>query len=276
MTLCSRSRARSIATALALMFVVAVSAGCERKKSYRQNTPEATVDAMFQMIKDGNVHQLTDLIHTDDENLRGSLDEVGRIVYRGMKLTKTVRDEYPTLVEQAIKKAESDGADFAEEQGRDRGRRGWGDRVTAFLLNPSVEFEEFQDEIDVVEISDDMFAVTQDGQPMFGVGMILRKVDDKWYFEWPSTIPGLNTQMPQNEAEWKILNSVLRSVGNGVSWAEKKVEDGELKSLDQVWGEAAENIFPNVVVGFVIYQRAIEARKEAEAAEKDAADSDEG
>jgi len=214
-----------------------------------------------------------ELIRADDERLDGLLDRAGGLAQRLVDLARTIEEEYPHLVEDAREMAETEGVERAEEEGRRRGRRDWGLRLQRLLADPGETIDDEISRVSVVEIDEETFAVTIDDRPAFGVGLLLVRhpEDGKWYLDWPDRIPGLDTAMPRTDAEWRIMNAVFTSIGKGVEWAEIRVAEGDLGSLEDVWEEAAKYVVPNIVVSWAIYEQALEHRPD-ETTETETAD----
>ena len=239
-----------------------LAGGCDREKHYDQSTPQATVDSFVDMVRNGDVQRIPELISTSDENLTRTLYSTGVILLRMQRLGETVREEYPDDVDRLMKRIKEDATKKIEEMGRNRGREGMGDEFQAFLLDPAPWIEEQMDRVDVVYVEDELYAIQFDRKPVFGVGILLRlnTEDNKWYFVWPENIPGLSTAMPKTEAEWQILRSILKSVANGSEWTENAIAEGKADDLEEVWEQVVRNVAPNIVIGWLLYEQAIKKR----------------
>ncbi len=255
-------RTTAILTTACVLAIPLFCTGCS--ENYDRSTPEATVASMTAMVKNGDVDQLPGVIYTEDPNLKSMLAEIGPLLFRIERLAETVNERFPGQVE-TLKKLAADKA--VEQAGKTARARQmdedyWQSRTQLFLAEPFKNLEEQLARVSVVEISSDMYAIQFDGKPAFGVGLVMRKLeeDGQWYVEWPSNIPGMARFLPQTEAEWRIARSVLKSITNGVTWTEERIGDENLQNLDDVMRQAQEEIFPPVVVGAGLYMRAIEMR----------------
>lgn len=230
---------------------------------YDRSTPESTVAAMSAMIQSGDVDQLPSLIYAEDPRIRELLAEIGPILDRIESLARTINERFPTQVATIRDEVTAAAADRAGQAARSRNMDEslWESRIQLILADPFKNFEEQLARVSVVEISSDMYAIQVDGKPAFGVGLIMRKMEDGlWYVEWPTNIPGMSRFMPQTDAEWTILRSILKSVTKGVAWTEDRIDDENLENLNEVMRQAQEEIFPPVIVGAGLYMRAIEMR----------------
>ncbi len=233
-----------------------------RKGTYDQTTPEATVESLTEMIKNGDLPRIPELIQAEDEMLTRTLRSTAVILLRMQALSEKIKKEYPDEVDALFERIKKDAMETVQKKGEERGQTDWGDRLQAFLIDPGSMFDEQTSRIGVAYVDDETYAVTFDGQPAFGVGMLIRQNPDdlNWYFVWPENIPGLNTKMPKTDAEWKILRSLLKSVANGVEWTEKTIDEGKAKDLDAVWEQTMRNVGPNLAIGWMLYERALKKR----------------
>ncbi|MBL1217641.1 MAG: hypothetical protein D8M59_09110 [Planctomycetes bacterium] len=252
---------------LVMAGLLAVTTGCRR--TYDQSSAEAVMESARAMVEDGQVAQLPKLIYARTERERAMYDKCGYLLDRMYRLSERIREEFPEevaeLKDEGIEKAQ----EVAQEQDRRRGNDNvWQEWVAGFLSDPFGMLDKQMARVEVVEVDDLRSAVTVDGMPAFGVGLVIRKGDGddpNWYFELPTSIPMVNQQMPQTEAEWKIIGAMLKSVANSVSWIEESIDSGEAESLKDVGQEAFEMVAPTLFMQWSLYDRAVKARpKEAE------------
>ncbi|MFW5652471.1 MAG: hypothetical protein ACOC0P_00355, partial [Planctomycetota bacterium] len=84
--------------------------------------------------------------------------------------------------------------------------------------------------------------------------------DGNWYFSWPDTIPGLDVGMPKTETEWKIVNNMLVSINNGLTFAENRIESGDFNSLEEIWEQIGREVGIQVGGQAVIYGQVLQMR----------------
>jgi len=266
-----------------LMITCALVAGGCSEQEYDQSSPNNLLDSLVEMVENGDVGRMPELIYTDDPDLRQCLDSAGIILERIQLLSVTVREKYPDEIDDLLEKGEEEATKRIEEAGNERGRSDWGAQFEGILKDPFGAIEENRDRLTAAYVADDMYALQIDDEPAFGLGLLIVwaadevEVDEngkskyiypgdvpgKWYFQIPMDLPYVKDKLPQTEAEWTIMKSLMKSVANGVRWAEQAVEDeGKYESLDEVWQELAMNVGPNLVVGWVIYEKALENRPE--------------
>lgn len=261
------SRGRVALVLLWSLGLIAVSAGCEKK--YDQSSAEGTFYSMIGMVQDGNVHQIPQLIRAEDPKMQETIARVGSLLGRLYRLQQTIEKEYPEELKRFMEETEKRYADQAveraEQAGRNRGRSGWGESMRRVMADPFGTWNEELARLNVTYVSDDLYAVTRDGAPLFGVGVtIMRAEDDQWYFAWPDTIPGLDMGMPKSDAEWQVVNNMLASINNGLVFAEKRIDSGDFRSLEEIWEQIGREVMFQVGGQAVLYGRLIEMREETE------------
>lgn len=262
-----------IAVLLSLALAVITLSSCRRGGSYSQSDADATVRSLAEMLKDGNVHQIPSLIHAEDPKMQELLDQLGPLFDRLYKLSQTVQEKYPDEFAALLEKAASAGSEKLADSGRtSQNRDQWRDRFTLMLADPFGMMDEEMDRLSTVYVDDDTCALTIDGKPAFGVGILIRQADDgKWYFHVPENVPGLGSRLPKSDAEWRILNAMLKSVTNGVEWTERRIaEEENAGRLEEIQAQLAIDVAPQLVVQWGLYDRATKARDEREKKEKQA------
>jgi hypothetical protein len=259
-----------------LLLVVAsvlpmMAPGCRGKK-YDQSSAAATVRSMQEMIKDGNAHQLPTLIKAENEDMQRLLEQARPIIDRMHKLGIALQEKYPDEFDALVERGVAAGKEkFNEVTNQRPDGEQWRDRVTLLIADPFGMLDREMTRVDTEYVSDDTYALTIDGKPAFGVGLLIRRDIEtrKWFFEVPDTIPGLSAQLPKSDAEWRITSAMLKSVANGVEWTERKITDEkDAGTLEEIWAELAINVAPNLVIQWGIYESVVKRRKEREKAAK--------
>ena len=250
---------------LIILSVMFVLAGCSREAYYDQTSAEATVDSLAEMVRNGEMVRVPELVHADDENVTKTLHAAGVIFHRMQLLAVTIREKYPDEVDDVLAEVKAEALKAADKEGKKRGGKDWGKRLEAMLVDPASAIDSLMERVSVVYSNDEEYALLIDGEPAFGVGIVIRQSSDDglWYIEWPSNLAGMSSQMPQTDAEWSILRSLLKSVANGVDWTEKAINEGKAKKLEDVWKEAGKEVVPNIVIGWLIYEQAVKHRPKA-------------
>ncbi|MCC6909257.1 MAG: hypothetical protein IT430_15055 [Phycisphaerales bacterium] len=236
--------------------------GC-RRRSYSQASADATVQSLADMLKDGNVRQIPSLIRAQDPKMQELLDRLGPLFDRLYKLSETLQEKYPNEVEGLLARAAEAGSEKLAASGRtSRSGEQWRDRMTLIIADPFGTMDREMARVSTIYVDDETYALTIDGQPAFGVGILIRQAEDgKWYFHLPEYIPGLSSQMPQTDYEWRIMNSMFKSVTNGVEWTERRIAEENAGQLEEIWAQLALDVGPQLVMQWGLYEQATKARE---------------
>jgi len=249
---------------LILLAVVIVAApGCRRARSYSQSSADATVHSLADMLKDGNVHLIPSLIHAEDPKMQELLGRLSPLLHRMHRLSQSLREKYPEEFNALLEKAAAAGSEKLASSGpTTQGREQWEQRMTLMIADPFGMLDREMERVSTVYVDDETFALTIDDQPAFGVGVLIRQAaDGKWYFHLPQNLPGLNSRLPRSEAEWRIMNAMVKSVTNGVEWTERRItEEKNAGQLEEVWAQLALEVGPGLVLQWGLYEQATKAR----------------
>ncbi len=258
----SRSGLVHAAILVSLLACVALP-GC-RRRSYSQASADATVQSLADMLKDGNVRQIPSLIRAQDPKMQELLDRLGPLFDRLHRLSETLQEKYPDEVDALLAKAAQAGGEKIAASGRTtRSGEQWRDQLTLMIADPFGTMDREMARVSTIYVDDETYALTIDGQPAFGVGILIRQADDgKWYFHVPEYIPGLSSQMPQTDHEWRIMNSMFKSVTNGVEWTERRIAEENAGQLEEIWAQLALDVGPQLVMQWGLYEKATKAREE--------------
>jgi len=249
-------------TAILLTILAASLASCRRKEYYDQSSADATIQSLAEMVRNGDIGRLPELVRSNDENLNKTLKSAGIIFERIQLLSDTLKKKFPDEVDELIEKAKTTATEEANKVAKRRGQTDWGERLQTLFIDPSGAIDDFMSRATVAYADDETYALLIDGQPAFGIGIILKQnpENQKWYLNWPDNLTGMVKMMPQTDAEWMIIRSMLKSISNGVRWTERGIREDKIKQLDDVWQHAAMNVAPNVVVQWLIYEQAVKKR----------------
>lgn len=249
--------------AVLLAAVVLLAPGCRRSRTYHQTSADATVRSLADMLKDGNVHLIPSLIRAEDPQMQELLGQLGPLFERMNRLSESLREKYPEEFAALIERAAAAGSDKLASSGRtSRSREQWEERMTLMIADPFGMLDREMERVSTVYVDDETFALTIDDQPAFGVGVLIRQAPDgKWYFHLPQNLPGLGARLPQTDAEWRIMNAMLKSVTNGVEWTERRItEEKNAGQLEEIWAQLAIDVGPALMVQWGLYEQATKAR----------------
>lgn len=261
----TRSAAFRWGVLLAVLLSAAVffAPGCRRSRTYHQTSADATVHSLADMLKDGNVHLIPSLIRAEDPKMQELLVRLGPLFNRMNRLSQSLREKYPDEFDALLAKAAAAGSERIAASGRTAQDRGqWEERLTLMIADPFGMLDREMERVSTVYVDDETFALTIDDKPAFGVGVLIRQADDgKWYFHLPQNLPGLGSRLPQSDAEWRIMNAMLKSVTNGVEWTERRITDEKnAGQLEEIWAQLAIDVGPALVVQWGLYEQATKAR----------------
>ena len=264
--------ARLLAAVLVLLLVVP---GCRRQpKQYSQKTPEALIQSLEDMVKDGNTRRLHELFYCEDEHMRLALRRLGRMTGRLAELAETINTAYPEEVAELTKQAEeavANGqatslmgklAQGAMQSRRSRRSTSEGEQGDAFnaafrqlLANPYASFEQAGERLTAMELTDDYAGLMWDEKPLlppFGI-KLRRDVDEKWYIQIPMDLPIITKYRPRTQEQWMIAGYLMRAWENAAVDLKAKIEAGDLRDLDEVAGEAGAMILPPTMMIGIAY-----------------------
>lgn len=274
--------------------------GCRRNEGYDQSSPEAVLASAKKMVASGDTRKLTGLIQADRPEMRALWDRFGYFLGDVEDLAVQLNKSFPKEIEELRKKAEA-GAEsggvselLAQVTGRGggRGRGGRGpqerselerdprsainDALRRVLSDPFAWLNESSSRLSVVTLNDDMSALLWDQTPIFPpVGLIIQKSagDGKWYLALPTHLPPLSELMPRTADEYAIWTELVDVFRNVVIELRKDVAAGKFQDLEGVSRAIGERAFiPMAMIG-IAYSKAMEERREADRAARDAAKS---
>ncbi|TVQ31812.1 MAG: hypothetical protein EA376_07415 [Phycisphaeraceae bacterium] len=266
-------------TAVLLGLAVLVSGASDRPSrggAYDQSTPDAVLISALQMVEDGEVGRLTELIHADSDEMRAVLNRVGSLLQRLHVLADEIQTRFPDEVAEMRAKAESAaGANggmqslFAGAPQRQRGGRGgppWstaggGGFLQPLLADPFAWIERNRTRMTVIQTADNTAAIMVDGKPAFGLGLTMRLEDDRWQVMLPLRLPFISRYMPQTREEWAIVASLVEVIDRAVDELAADVRAGRCRNIEAVAELAGEKAWMPVVMCVMAYNRAMEARE---------------
>lgn len=142
------------------------------------------------------------------------------------------------------------------ERGRDAA-------VRALFADPFGGIERSLERVSTIRTADDTAAVMIDDKPAFGLGLIMRREEDRWRIILPLNLPGLARYVPRSREEWMIVASMIQVVDNAVVELAADVRAGKCGDVEQVSQRAGEKAFMPLMMCFIAYNRAMEAREAA-------------
>lgn len=140
------------------------------------------------------------------------------------------------------------------ERGRSR-REAFGRIAQQFFVDPYAWLEDGRGRLETVYVSDTMVALTWDGKtilPPFGL-VLIEGPDGFWRLLLPTQYPGVRRAMPQNEDEYAVYGSIVRTLENVIIDLRRDVEGGRVRNLTDLSDSAVEKIaIPAALVFFAL------------------------
>lgn len=256
--------------------VVAIAAGAALRfggggepalREYPQSTPEAALDAAFEMVEEGDAGRLPELLHSDSAGMSAALEELALLCAELQQLAMAAAEAFPRETARLREAMREDPAGtlgaFRPRGGNIDPTAGPGrESLRALLADPYGWLLAQRDRLSTAPLDDVRAAVLLDGAPVFGVGLLMRKgEDDRWRVELPLRFPGAARFTPQNEDEWKIVGSLLRVFASAVDELEMDIRAGRARDMSDAARLAGEKALGPIVLVGIAYRQAIEARE---------------
>lgn len=261
--------------------LLAPAAGCSKKETYSQATPEDVVKSAIAMAKNGQASQMSRLFFADSTELRAVLNRLGGLLGSMQSLAEAVQARFPEdLAKLRAEASKSDAADRGAKvlsafsggrtPGTERERRDLLENtMQALLADPFGWLEANAPRLTAVTIADDTAALMLDGQPIPPVGLTMRRSGDEWFIVLPLNLPVVSQYVPQTEQEWKILASLVKVLDNAVKDLADDVRAGKVKKLENLAEKAGEKAFGPAAMVFVVYGKEMDVRTKREKAVAD-------
>ena len=236
------------------------------EREYPQATPEASLEAVYEMVLAGDAGRLPELIHSESAAMRGALDDLAVLCRELQELAEAASEVFP---EESVRLSAVMRADPGAAFGAIRPRGGnldptagpARDSLRLLLADPYGWILAERERLSVAVIDDSRAAVLRDGRPVFGIGMLMRRgEDERWRVELPLRIPGGARFTPQNDDEWRIVGSMLRVFAGAVEELEGDLRSGRARDMSDAARLAGEKALGPVVLVSIAYRQALEAR----------------
>lgn len=264
----------------ALLVVMCLAPGCERKRALSQDSPDQTLQTAINLIKTNQASRLSDLIYAESPDMRAFLNKLGELLGNMQKLANAVQRRFPGELDKL--KAEGDqqagttGSPINRLLGAMQGGGGSGGRsrqgggfnpddaramFNSVLADPYGWIESNAGRITTVKLADDTAAILVDGQPAIPiVGLPMRRENGRWYIALPTNAPGVSEVMPRTRDEWSIFASVLHVLSNSMASLAEDVDKGKVGSLKILVDKLQEKTLFPIGIAFAAYGREIDVR----------------
>lgn len=250
--------------------------GGRSRIEYPRSTPEEALESAWAMVRDRNAERLSELLYSDSDEMRAVLARLGRLFGNLQALAAEINEAFPEEVAQLRANAlRSDkGLEEMFQESRGRGRQGAGGQMNRqdaerasqelfrlLLADPFGWIERNRERVTAIKLSDDTAAVQVDGKPAMGIGMLMKRSESGWQIELPLNVPMVTRYLPRNREEWEIVASMIQVFDNAVLELRSDVRGGRASDVQDVAKLAGEKSAVPVLICFIAYNRAMEARE---------------
>jgi hypothetical protein len=285
----STSKSLTIGIVLAVVVVgglTLVSIAATRiltNEKYPQNTPEEVLASARAMVTNGDARLLPNLIHADDPRMRAMLSEFGKVLGSLHTLALDVQQAFPeeiaALQAEAAAAAKSGQASsfiqrMAGQAGMSRrDRRGqdpaemrkvFDNAAKELFADPYGWLERSGDRLTVQTYTDDTAGLLWDKKPAFGIGLLIRRVEGRWYLSLPIDNPFVARILPKSDETWDVMASLMDVFNNTVKDLSKDVRSGRAAKLDDLARTAGEKAFIPAAITVFALSKAMEAERESQ------------
>ena len=245
-------------TALRLLPLVLLAAtvalGGFRKPRYDTSTPQAAIDAMAEMVKDGRPELLATMVDVEARDVEfadgvteaSAIEDVkrkaGDMLARLWRVSLSLKKRFPADVDKEIAK----GGSFAT-------RSGFGDVFTAVVSDPFGWLEANRSRLVADDLGDGTAAFSLDGKPVLGGTLSMRETDDGWRVSVPVEILRSSGYFPDTREEWAVVAYLMLAVENALVDFENELESGKFANLGAAGERAGRLISESAVAHVVIF-----------------------
>lgn len=252
-----------------------------RMPRYDQDTPQAVLASARQMVLDGRASHLTRLIYADSPQLRQWLDDIGVLLGSLQVLGQEVQRAFPEEVarlraeaEEAARRGQAStlfrrmGQQVFSARGRsgpppDDVRQQFDLLMKEVFADPYGWLERSEQRLSVELVDDETAAILWDGKPAFGVGLLMRRHEGRWYISIPFDAPLLRRALPRSADGWEILGSLVATLDNAIRDLTRDVRQGRITRLEELAQRAGEYAFLPAMLAVVAYDRLRESERSA-------------
>ena len=247
-------RTRALIPVLALAAAVALGLGGCRKPKYDTSTPQAALDAMAQMVRDGRPELLPTMIDIEAREITfpdgvteaSAINDVklkaGDMLARLWKVSRTIQKRYPKDVEAEVAK----GGSWAS-------RSGFGDVFTSVVSDPFGWLDANRSRLEAEDLGDGTAAFTLDGKPVLGGTLTMRETSEGWRVSGPVELIRASGYFPDTREEWAVLAYLMLAVENAIRDFERELDDGKFRNLSAAGERAGRLIAESAVAQVVIF-----------------------
>lgn len=270
------------AIVMLVLLAALVLTGCKRQPKYSQETPDDVLKSAAAMIKNGDADKLPSLIYADSDQMRLTLNQIGRLMGQMQKLAEAVQSRFPDELAKMKADAGAEGNKLLEDlmagrgpgssggsgdnprrRGRDRNpqddqktRDQFRGLFNSLFADPYGWLDANAARLSAETVSDDLAMIQLDGKPLFGgFTLPMQKQDGKWYVALPTNMPPLSQALPRTQTQWKILRSIIQVLDKTVKDMTEDTRTGRVSELDALARNAQEKVMFPAMIAFAAYAK---------------------
>lgn len=252
--------------------VMVCVAGCQKPATvYDTSSPEAMAESMRQMVANGEPQRLIELIEAPTPELQPMVTQLGELLAAADSLRATLEERMPDEIASLRGRTADAGFDeYVSALFQGAGQQGFGglgaltggagmptprgglsrervrDLSVMLLADTFRPLREKPEDLGVVQINDDLAALTWAGRPIFPpFGVTARRTDEGWRIVLPIEGPAFGRFMPATPEEGEVLAGLIEVMQNAVADVERDVAEGRVTRVEGLSARATEKlVFP--------------------------------
>ena len=244
---------RAAGLVCALGAAVFAPAGC-RKPRYNTSTPAAAVDAMAQMVKDGNPELLAGMLDieardvtfpdgvTEASAIADVKGKAGEMLAQLWRVSRKVRDRFPGEVAKEL----AVGGTWAS-------RSGFGEVFSALVSDPFGWLDANRARLEAEDLGDGTAAFSLDGKPVLGGALGMRETAEGWRVTVPLELVRASGYFPDTREEWAVVAFMMLAVENALRDFERELDRGDFRTLIDAGERAGRLVAESAVAQAVIF-----------------------
>lgn len=249
---------RTVVSATLLLLVALLPAAC-RKPQYDTSTPERTVDAMQQMVREGHPERLLDLFHLEARDITyadgvteaSAIEDVRakakRMVAQLWRVSTKLRQRYPKEVAAEMAGAARGGASRSNSPSAQESA------FARFMADPFGWLDANRNRLVVEDLGDGTAVFEIDGQPLLGGMVSMVETPQGWKLTVPATLVQGTPYFPNTREEWAVVAYMMLSLENAMTDFERELDAGKYRTLAAASQRVGRLLAEGAVAQAVIY-----------------------
>lgn len=242
-----------VAFAVVAVVTAVAAAGCSRKNvgDYDTGSPDAALEAIRMMVRDGRVDLLPQMIDleardvtfedgvTEASAIADVKGKAGEMLARLWRVSTRIRERWPAQVEREIRRA-ADGADVE-------------DTVARILVDPFAALDSQRDRLTVEDLGDGTAALLWDDEPLLEGFVSMHETPKGWRVVLRTDALRAHRYWPDTRHEWAVIASMMLAIENSLKDFERELDQGRFRDLPAASARVGRLVGESVAVQAVIY-----------------------